>query len=37
MAKKYYIGIDIGTSGTKVMLTDVTGKKLASHTEEYPL
>ena len=37
MMKKYYIGIDIGTSGTKVMLTDVLGKKLASHTEEYPL
>ena len=37
MTKKYYIGIDIGTSGTKVMLTDVLGKKLASHTEEYPL
>lgn len=31
------IGIDIGTSGTKVALFDETGTLLASHTADYPL
>jgi xylulokinase len=31
------IGIDIGTSGTKTLLIDETGKVLASATREYPL
>ena len=34
---KYTIGIDIGTSGTKTVLFDINGKKIASHTVEYPL
>ncbi len=33
----YLLGIDIGTSGTKVLLIDTTGRKVASATEEYPL
>lgn len=33
----YYIGIDIGTSGTKVALFDEMGNLKASHTAEYPL
>lgn len=33
----YLLGIDIGTSGTKTLLVDTTGKKIASATEEYPL
>jgi xylulokinase len=33
----YLLGIDIGTSGTKVLLVDDCGKKIASVTEEYPL
>ena len=33
----YLLGIDIGTSGTKTLLVDVTGRKIASVTEEYPL
>src|SRR5579859_4398185 len=33
----YLIGIDIGTSGTKTILIDATGKVLARATEEYPL
>ena len=32
-----YIGIDIGTSGTKVALFDEAGTLKASHTAEYPL
>jgi xylulokinase len=32
-----YIGIDVGTSGTKVILTDANAKVLASHTSEYKL
>jgi len=35
--KQYLLGIDIGTSGTKVLLIDESGKKIASITEEYPL
>lgn len=34
---KYTIGIDIGTSGTKTVLFDENGKKIASCTVEYPL
>lgn len=33
----YFIGIDIGTSGTKTILIDSKGKILASATFEYPL
>ena len=34
---KYLIGIDVGTSGTKSVLFDISGKEIASVTEEYPL
>jgi xylulokinase len=33
----YYIGIDIGTSGTKSLLIDETGKILAESAAEYPV
>ncbi len=33
----YYLGVDIGTSGTKTVLFDVQGNVIASKTEEYPL
>jgi len=33
----YLLGIDIGTSGTKTLLVDTAGRKIASATEEYPL
>ena len=33
----YYIGIDLGTSGTKTVLFDREGKAMASATIEYPL
>ncbi|MCL1823546.1 MAG: xylulokinase [Oscillospiraceae bacterium] len=33
----YILGIDIGTSGTKTVLFDETGKAQASSTHEYPL
>ncbi len=33
----YYIGADIGTSGTKTVLFDVSGNVIASAAEEYPL
>ncbi len=33
----YYIGVDIGTSGTKTVLFDAMGTVIASATEEYPL
>ena len=32
----YLLGIDVGTSGTKTILCDASGKILASVTEEYP-
>lgn len=32
-----YLGIDIGTSGTKTLAVKVDGTILASATEEYPL
>ena len=33
----YLLGIDIGTSGTKTLITDVEGNIVASVVEEYPL
>ena len=33
----YLIGIDIGTSGTKTILIDETGRVLARAVVEYPL
>ncbi len=33
----YYLGLDIGTSGTKALLVDESGTKIASDTQEYPL
>lgn len=33
----YFLGVDIGTSGTKTLLIDPTGKILAEATETYPL
>lgn len=35
--RMYFIGIDVGTSGTKAVLIDETGALLRSHTEEYPM
>lgn len=37
MEKKYLIGIDVGTSGTKSGLFDTEGHLIASATAEYPL
>ena len=34
---EYLIGIDLGTSGTKTVLFDKTGKAIASATVEYPM
>lgn len=34
---KYYLGIDIGTSGTKTALFDTSLQLVCSHTDEYPL
>jgi xylulokinase len=34
---KYFLGIDVGTSGTKTILVDPKGKVHASATAEYPL
>jgi len=34
---KYALGIDVGTSGTKTVLFDENGRKIASATVEYPL
>ena len=34
---KYLIGIDLGTSGTKTVLFDISGNTVASSTVEYPL
>ena len=33
----YYLGLDIGTSGTKALLVDEAGRRVASDTQEYPL
>ena len=35
--KKYILGIDIGTSGTKTILVDDEGRVAAAKTVEYPL
>ncbi len=35
--KKYVIGIDVGTSGTKTIAVDVSGVILGSDTQTYPL
>ena len=35
--KKYLVGIDIGTSGTKSVLFDLDGSTVASATREYPM
>ena len=37
MSKKYLIGIDVGTSGTKCVLFDLEGNAITSCTEEYPM
>ncbi len=37
MAKKYLIGVDLGTSGTKAALYQTDGKKLAEASVEVPL
>ncbi|MHB1459607.1 MAG: xylulokinase [Armatimonadota bacterium] len=34
---KYFLGIDIGTSGTKTLLIDIEGNKIASATDTYAL
>lgn len=34
---KYYLGVDLGTSGTKTVLFDEHGRSLVSHTVEYPM
>ncbi|MDR2504676.1 MAG: xylulokinase [Oscillospiraceae bacterium] len=34
---KYILGLDLGTSGTKTVLFDETGRALASASREYPL
>ena len=34
---RYLVGIDIGTSGTKSIVADETGKVVASCTKTYPL
>ena len=34
---QYLIGVDLGTSGTKTVLFDRTGKEIASASAEYPL
>ena len=34
---EYLVGIDLGTSGTKTVLFDCTGKVIASATVEYPM
>jgi xylulokinase len=34
---RYLLGVDVGTSGTKALLIDVTGNVVASATHEYPM
>ena len=34
---RYLLGVDLGTSGTKTVLFDETGRAAASHTAEYPM
>jgi xylulokinase len=33
----YYLGVDVGTTGSKALLVDEKGRVVASHTTEYPL
>ena len=33
----YYLGMDVGTSGVKVLLVTEAGQAVASDTQEYPL
>ena len=37
MEKKYYIGIDLGTSAVKLLLVDSCGKVIRTESREYPL
>jgi xylulokinase len=37
MAKKYVIGIDVGTSGCKSIIVDEAGEVISSSLDEYPL
>lgn len=37
MAASYYIGIDLGTSGVKLILVDEAGQICAQRTENYPI
>ena len=37
MSKQYLIGLDVGTSGAKCIITDDEGVVVASSTQEYPL
>lgn len=37
MNRKYFLGIDIGTEGTKVALFDIQGNVIKDHYEEYDL
>ncbi|MDR1271819.1 MAG: xylulokinase [Clostridiales Family XIII bacterium] len=37
MTERALLGIDVGTSGTKVLLVSESGKVLARHTEEYEM
>lgn len=34
--KKYVIGIDVGTTGTKAMVVDLKGNNLGSSYRDYP-
>ncbi|MEF9879491.1 MAG: FGGY family carbohydrate kinase, partial [Clostridia bacterium] len=37
MSKKYLLGIDLGTSGTKTVLFSEDGRAVCSATAEYPM
>lgn len=37
MSKKYLVGVDVGTSGTKCVLFDTCGNAIYSCTKEYPM
>ena len=37
MATSYFIGIDLGTSGVKLILVDETGRIHRQQTESYPI
>lgn len=37
VSERYYLGIDVGTSGTKALLVTEDGRPVASATREYPL